>query len=185
MEVISTVEKLAQGWKLKIRDWNLKAALPAQTPLPDGKVVPGSKAQGFDDLGTNFGQLGEIRFRSAISEVTKAHKEANLLAVFPTKKGDIVWYLFKSEMKGVDSQKRGGVFDSSAYFLFDTGDGQKFVDDVRSESSLPDVLVAAQFPVFNSEIKVQGWKELIYLPQDLFIPTMKEQINILAAKQGD
>lgn len=183
MEIASSAEKLAQDWKLKIRDWNLHAALPANTEIADGKVVLPRNSQGFHDHGTNFGVLGEQKFRMAITDVKKAHKDANLLAVFPTENGDIVWYEFKHEMKGVDAQGRGGVYSASAYFLFNSGEGQKFVNQVQEEPSLADALVASKFPIFKQEVKVQDWNEILYLPQDLFFKTMEEQIKVINKKQ--
>lgn len=179
MEIATSAEKLAQDWKLKIRDWNLHAALPANTEIADGKVVLPRNNQGFHDHGTNFGVLGEQKFRMAITDVKKVHKDANLLAVFPTENGDVVWYEFKHEMKGVDAQGRGGVYSASAYFLFNSGEGQKFVNQVQEEPSLTDALVASKFPIFKQEVKVQDWNEILYLPQDLFFKTMEEQIKVI------
>lgn len=185
MEITSSAEKLAQDWKLKIKDWNLNAALKAGTALADGKSVLTRNGQGFHDHGTPFGVLGEQKFRMATSDVRKAHKDANMLAVFSTEKGDIVWYEFKNEVIGNEQDKRGGIYPASAYFLFAKGEGQKFVDQVQAEPSLADALVSAQFPVFKSEVKVQDWKELLYLPQDLFFQTMNEQVKVLSKRQNE
>lgn len=185
MEIASSAEKLAQDWKLKIKDWNLHAVLPANTEIADGKAVLPRNNQGFHDHGTNFGVLGEQKFRMAITDVKKLHKDANLLAVFPTENGDIVWYEFKHEMKGVDAQGRGGIYPASAYFLFNSGEGQKFVNQVQEEQTLADALVATKFPIFKQEVKVQDWNEILYLPQDLFFKTMEEQIKVINKKQDN
>lgn len=182
MEITSSAEKLAQDWKIKIKDWNLNAALKAGTVLADGKTVLPRHGQGFYDHGANFGVLGEQKFRMAMSEVRKLHKDANMLAVFPMVIGDVILYQFRNHVTADGQDKRGGVYPASAYFLVDSRMGQKFVDQVQSEPSLADALVVAKFPVFRSEVKVEDWKKLLYLPQDLFIPTINDQIKVLATR---
>lgn len=182
MEITSSAETLAQDWKLKIKDWNLNAALKADTALADGKVVLHRNGQGFYDHGSNFGVLGEQKFRMAMGDVFKKHKDANILAVFTHERGDIVLYRFKNEVQANEQDKRGGIYPASAYFLFDKCEGENFIEQVKNEPCLPDALVQTQFPIFKSEVKTEDWKELLYLPQDLFFQTLEEQIVVLAKR---
>jgi hypothetical protein len=99
MEFTSGAEKLAQDWKLKIQDWNLNACLVAGLSLADGVQVSEMHQHGFYDHKTNFGQIMPLRFSVTVPDVSRAHPDANLLAVFPYKNGqEIVWYQFKNFM---------------------------------------------------------------------------------------
>jgi hypothetical protein len=174
MEITSSAEKLAQDWKLKIKDWNINAAFIAGLPLADGIVT---------SMKNEHGILGEMQFRMAISGVEKKHPDANLMAVFSDQNSqDIVWYKFKSFMPSTERDKRSGFGPASIYFLFDQGDGEKFVQQVKSEPTLADALVTSKFPEFAAKVEVKPWKEIIFLPQDLANGDIDTKVQVIASK---
>ncbi len=180
MEITSSVEKLAQDWKLKIKDWNLNARLAQGVVLADDKNVV-DPSLNYSNHGRDFGTLGSQDFRMTIGDVKKAHPEACFLAVFEHHEGDIVFYRSESSTLGGEQDKRTTVAgDCLFYFLFNKGDGLKFIDDVRLTPDLPDLLVKIEFPIYKNNLK--DWKELIYLPQELSFKERNNQLNILATR---
>jgi hypothetical protein len=182
MEIPTSAEKLAQSWKLKVKDWDLNAALVSGTDLADGIKVSKINEHGFVSHKTSFGTLGQEKFRMAIGDVEAAHKDSNFLTVFPNNDTEIIMYRFKNFMPATDADKRSGFMWASAYFVVDKGEGSKFIDQVKQEPTLADALLMAQFPVFKSDVKTRDWDNLLYLPQDLFFRTAEQQIQVIAKR---
>lgn len=183
MEITSSAEKLAQDWKLKIKDWNINAAFIADLPLADGIKTSVANEHGYYDHKKSFGPLGEIKFRMAIADIEKTHKEANLLAVFPDKNGqEIVWYKFENFMPPTTRDKRSGFGPANVYFLFNNGEGDKLVQQVKSDPTLLDALVAAKFPELATKVEVKPWKEILFLSQDLSLQNIESQIQVIASR---
>ncbi len=183
MEITSSADKLAQDWKLKIKDWNLNAPLLPNLELADGVVVSEDKGGGYYDHKTDFGRLGSVPFRVALQDLRKLHPDANLLAVFPYNEGkEIVWYSFENFKPSTPTDKRSGFGPANLYFLFNSGEGEKFIDQVRSEPTLPDALIKTKFPQFAEKVEIKPWKELVFLPQDFNYSGIKDKPQIIATR---
>lgn len=183
MELTSGAEKLAQDWKLKIKEWNLNASLPEGLEVADGRKVSGYDEWAFKDHGPRtFDSLMTPRFNFSVQRVESEDPDANLLASFPTPEGDVVWYRFYNFKPITEKDKRSGFRQANLYMVFQTGEGAKFVADVKSEPTLADAIVAAKFPEVVAKVEIKAWKRLVYIPQDVSSSDVLQKMEVVASR---